>query len=342
MATASYLPFLSICVFLWIVYAILFIQHHFRLSTKPKFQAVSLRIVVVIPLAATVAAGMSFSGNGLIGDFLISFIEAYVFLAFFGLLAGYGFQNGNVYDAILNCKSYPNKFCALKICSFGPRIHSGKKLLNTLWMYVFQLMIVKPLITLTKYLVEEYSGCTSTQQQYMWLVLGIISTLSVTLASIGIFRLYRCLNKYVDPNDPESFKGFLLEGLHPFRKFFVVKTLIFFMVVNNILVVSLIPKTLRVPEFICSDESLYCQNVYLNFLFCMECAVMIIPACIIFRADPTVKQIHSENEEPLNGNEDPNDSTINMNFLKFWDVWTSFLKPCLKMETKEANTFNPV
>jgi len=261
---------------------------------------------------------LSYYDHSLVGDIVVSILEGYIFICFYALMIAWGWRHGNVYEALLVSEKFQNKVCSIRCCSCGPTVERGHAILWILFWQVAQLIFFKPLMALVDLIVYQNSGELS---KGVKLMTSLVTLTSVVVASLAMFRVYRSLLKVHTEQEKSESKNGLLNGLHPFRKFLIIKLLVFLILLNSLLFTNLIPSAMPVPSFLCSDQSVYCQNIYLAFIFSCESIVIILPAAIFFRnsekffaLSPTDKATHPTRQ-------------LLFQYFKFWDVWTTLLTP---------------
>lgn len=263
-------------------------------------------------MGSSALAVLAYYGYALLGQFIISILEGYVFMAFLGLMVAYGWSKGNVYQALLTSKRYVDFCCSFLRFKFGPRMTDGKAVLRVIFWMVLQLLIVKPLMSLVKFLVADDSEKVPRLAKGF---LSLVSVVSITIASLGLFRAYHSLSRFESSDDDEV--G-LLAGVKPFGKFFIIKLLVLVVVLNNLILGNLIPSPMEVPPFICSDQISYCQGVYSSFIFCCESAILMFPAAMFFSG--------FRRFFPNKQTDGPAESLC-ARYFYFWDVFHEFLVP---------------
>jgi len=267
---------------IWLIFLIFAIQH-MRDVKNLSIQVLYLRIVAVAPVCATASTILSYYGAGELVEVTSSVLEGYVFIAFFSLVVTYGWQHGNVLDAL---DASPSKrMFSLKGCEFGFAHTTPLSFLNSLWWQTFQLSIIKPLVSAIKFHVTKRSvrihGFNSMDDiSVLKVALSIICLMSIGCASLALWRLYVILGSYETQG---SEKGFMLKDLNPVKKFCVVKLLAFVSFINGVVFSHLIPEILSVPAIICLSQSEYCVVLFEAFILCCECMILVIPAVIYFQ-----------------------------------------------------------
>jgi len=282
---SSGLVFVAIPLGLTALFAVEVWLAHLTNVRRLAIQALYLRIVICFPLVSLIAVfGGAFAAFFEAAEVLVGMVEGYVFVLFLALILSWAWEHGDVYSALLSSKVTNRWFsCGMHAC--GSYYGSGEAILRSFCWQVYQFAIVRPLIKIIDATTMQVEGSPNA----LTLILGAINLVSIVIALKALLSLYRALRGAV-PDPKRAVEGTeplnLLKGLKAFRKFFIVKAMLGFLVLNNLVFRNLIADgKMPVPDFLCDagDALRDCEARYLAFLFSLEVFLLAFLSVFVFR-----------------------------------------------------------
>lgn len=325
---------LTLAVFL------VFVGEHFWEVKHARFQAVYIRSVLLFPVAATLAffGGLKYAALPWV-EVVLALLEGYVFVLFFGLFVGWAWCKGDVH-ANLQCSARSSVCCYTSCGGCGPRYGSGKAALASIRMQMYQFALVKPLVNLAKAVSIERTGEVTNP---VMAISSLFNLVTIIFALRGVLNLFYALKKggsknktsaavQVEPRDPKHETGTqnLLEGLGAFQKFLVIKSFLFFTMLNSVLLNKLIEDgTFKAPATLCdafdqTDPALLakeCHGRFEAWVVMLESCILVVFASLNFRPH----SVDSLAAEHRRGGESR--CNLAMRVLALGDVCGSFLVP---------------
>lgn len=311
-------------------FLVLLVEHLLN-AKHARFQGVYLRSVLIFPLVSALAfvGGQYYHLFPWIEVF-IGMIEGYIFMLFFGLFVGWAWCNGDVYANMFG-SARTRVACYTPVGSCGHRYSSGKAALASIQWQMYQFAVVKPLVNLAKAVSELKSGEVTKPVQ---LITGFFNLVSIVVALRAVLGLYYALTKgpgvgrdgkVVDSKINHN----LLQGLSAAYKFIVIKTFLFFIVLNGLVVVPLIiAGTLKAPPQLCDvldstapDFTHACHSRFEAWIIMLESALIMLLAVICFRHH-SIDALDEQCKESRSSA-----CSIFISVFKFWDVVTVLPRP---------------
>jgi hypothetical protein len=270
---------------IWALIA-LFSVEHWRYQYNNVFQGIYLRAVLIFGVVSLFMFMGGFD-ESLVKwlQFLLSFVEGYVFSLFFGILVLWGWCRGDVHAALMRSNATRTRFY-WRGKHWGKEYKDGESALRSYMLQSLTLMIVYPCLSLFEAMWAEYFG---KRLPFLARFFGIGGVLCVGLI-IGLqclVRLYLALAGCRCGKEERSEN--LLEGLEFMRKFAVVKFWLWCIVFNSMVFEPLVINgTLPFPQWACSDLDLpnqvgTCHARYLSFILNWEGVIFTICCGYVFR-----------------------------------------------------------
>jgi hypothetical protein len=305
---------------------------HLLVVKHVRFQGVFLRSVFIFPLVSVLAfvGGQYYHALPWV-EVAIGLIEGYIFMLFFGLFVGWAWCKGDVYANMLG-SARTRVACYTPIRSCGHRYSTGEAALTSIKWQMYQFAVVKPLVNLAKAVSEVKSGEVT---QPVQLITAIFNLISIVVALRAVLGLYYALSKGpgVDADGKvvdSKLNHNLLHGLSAAYKFLIIKTFLFFIVLNGLVVVPLIVSDkLKAPAALCdvlnpaaADFTHACHARFEAWIIMLESAIIVLFAVFCFRP----YSLNSlDDEHKIIGEQ--NACSIFLSVFKFWDVVTVLPRP---------------
>jgi hypothetical protein len=313
-------------------FLVLLVEHILNVK-HARFQGVYLRSVFIFPLVSVLAfvGGQNYHVLPWI-EVLIGMIEGYIFMLFFGLFVGWAWHKGDVYANMFG-SARTRVACYTAVCSCGPRYSSGKAALLSIQWQMYQFAVVKPLVNVAKAVSEISTGEVTKPVQF---VTAVFNFVSIVVALKAVLGLYQALTKgpgvghdgkVVDSKINHN----LLQGLSAASKFIVIKTFLFFIVLNGLVVVPLIESdTLKAPPPLCDvldsaapDYKLACHSRFEAWIIMLESALIMLLGVFCFRHH----SIDALEEQHKTSACKTSACSLFISIFKFWDVVTVLPRP---------------
>jgi hypothetical protein len=312
-------------------FVVLLVEHLLNVK-HTQFQGVYLRSVLIFPLVSTLAfvGGLYYHAFPWI-EVVIGLVEGYIFMLFFGLFVGWAWCKGDVYANMIG-SARTRVACYTPVASCGHRYSSGKSALASIQLQMYQFAVIKPLVNVAKAVSETTSGEVTKPVQF---ITAFFNLVSIVVALRAVLGLYYALTKgpgvgrdgkVVDSKINHN----LLQGLSAAYKFIIVKTFLFFIVLNGLVVEPLITSgKLTAPSPLCEvlnsaapDYSVACHARFEAWILMLESLLIMIVAVFCFRHH-SIDAIDEKYKEK-DGN---NTCSLIISVFKFWDVVTVLPRP---------------
>lgn len=310
-------------VFTWACFVYLVGEHSYNLYDI-EFQALLLRICLAFPFVSTVfflelylPYEASYFLHGLVG-----LGEGLLLVEFAALMIGWSWvKGGDVFKSFLESEK-TNVCCACRAVRCGKEYTDGEEAMWNMVRQVFQLALVKPLI-------EVFTGLgiivNGDLRPGFRTLLEILNIVSLVVAFRALIYIYQVVDGTKDSNGEPSLRGSGLEA-----KFFVVKLLFAFLILNGVFIAALSDADmLVVPDWMCLNNTAQneCEKLYEGWILLMESAVASILIVFTFRAKPscmaayvgTVQGFRSE--KPLGSHRG-----FYCKIIKFFDINSYFVE----------------